>query len=352
MRLFTLAAALLCASLAPMADAAYSRVFVFGDSLSDNGNAFLGLNGATETKPYTKLIPDMAYESGRLSNGPVWVDFIAPTLVPVAPPALFSLNPVSPVPPFIDLSAGANMAVGSARSGPLAGVTPNPVPTLLDQAQGLRSLLPTLPNDALYVVWAGGNDARDALDRLVATGDPDAFEAVLQSALFNVGDILGVLAAGGADDFLLLNMPDLTRTPAVRLADLVNGNSNASDAIGSFVAGYNAGLLALVAEFENDTGIDVLTLDTFELISTVLDNPGDFGFTDITSPCIFGNAGQGCSDPDAHFFWDGLHPTSAAHRLIADAVIATVAPVPVPGALPLLLSALAVPALLARRRRN
>lgn len=297
------AAALLGATLVTAsAQAAYSRVFVFGDSLSDNGNAFILLNGQTEQQPYTDLIPDEPYASRTLSNGPIWVDRLPARVSAATPPPAASLFP------GFDFAAGANFAVGAARSGPLTGVTPNGVPTLLDQVNGLLTVSPNLPSDALYIAWAAGNDARDALELAQATGNPAAAAAVLQSALFNMDDVLGALAASGAQHLLVLNMPDVSRTPAVAAVDAARGDTLASSAVLSFVEAYNDGLAQLVSVFEADTGIDVLTLDMFDLITQVLDDPAGFGFTNTTAPCIFENAGQGCASPEDYFFWDGLHP--------------------------------------------
>lgn len=287
MRKLMLAAALLCASVATNSQAAYSRVFVIGDSLSDNGNAFVGTGGVTEAKPYTKLIPDLPYESKTLSNGPIWVDFL-PSRVTATPPPPIGTRLLT-VPPFADLSGGASYAVASARSGPLSGVTGNGVPTLTQQSTALLTLLPSLPADALFIVWAGGNDVRDALD----TGSQAGAAAVIQSALFNVGDILGDLLGAGARNLLVLNMPDLSRTPAVQFTDAEAGNTLASQATLSLVQAYNAGLNATIAQLESASGVDVLTLDTFALITEILNHPGTYGFSNATTPCIFENGGNG-----------------------------------------------------------
>src|SRR5262249_22192134 len=52
--------------------AAYSQLIIFGDSLSDTGNAFLGTG---QTIP-----PSPPYFQGHFSNGPVWVERLAEAL--------------------------------------------------------------------------------------------------------------------------------------------------------------------------------------------------------------------------------------------------------------------------------
>ena len=56
----------------------YDRLVVFGDSLSDPGNAYV-LTGIALEPPYTALIPDYPYARRRhhLSNGTTWVEWLA-----------------------------------------------------------------------------------------------------------------------------------------------------------------------------------------------------------------------------------------------------------------------------------
>ena len=66
------------------------------------------------------------------------------------------------------------------------------------------------------------------------------------------------------------------------------------------------------------------------------------GFTDVATPCVTSPAG--C---EGALFFDGVHPTTAGHRLLADRFLAAIA-VPEPPMSTLLLAALA--GVLLRRR--
>ena len=48
-------------------------------------------------------------------------------------------------------------------------------------------------------------------------------------------------------------------------------------------------------------------------------DPGAFGFVDATAPC------QALSSCEGFVFWDEVHPTTAAHRRLAEAAFDLVA---------------------------
>ena len=66
---------------AATADTVYDRVVVFGDSLSDPGNAYV-LFGMSLVPPYTDLVPEYPYAHGghHLSNGSTWIEQLATRL--------------------------------------------------------------------------------------------------------------------------------------------------------------------------------------------------------------------------------------------------------------------------------
>ena len=70
----------------------------------------------------------------------------------------------------------------------------------------------------------------------------------------------------------------------------------------------------------------VMCFDTFGFMHLVVSNPGAFGFTDVTDPCLVGL--NPCSNPNQYLFWDDLHPTTAADQLLAAQFQAVVTPEP------------------------
>lgn len=114
-------------------DVAEGRLLVFGDSLSDVGNAWRLLgDGAVPSPPHWR---------GRRCNGPLWVEILAERL---------GWPPLEP-----SLAGGTDHAYGGARSG--AGLSPKGVPNLLEQVD--RFLVThaggPLEDGALVVVRAG-----------------------------------------------------------------------------------------------------------------------------------------------------------------------------------------------------
>src|SRR5882672_5505425 len=113
------------------------RFVVFGDSLSDPGNAFVLLRDV-EVPPFESLIPDAPYARGafHFSNGPTWVEQLSllDHALPSAGPALF-------IPLLF-----SNYAVGGARAR-------HEGPFDLSTQVGLfvRDFRGQGPGDALYV---------------------------------------------------------------------------------------------------------------------------------------------------------------------------------------------------------
>jgi len=177
---------------------------------------------------------------------------------------------------------------------------------------------------SLYVIAIGGNDIRDAL----AAEQPSA---VIGAALARLGDNVVRLYQAGARKFLLWNVPNLGRTPAILRLDavvcgpagipgcIVNGARAASE---GYNAGFNGVLLGLGALPE----IEIVPFDTFASLEAIAGNPAKFGLVDASSACIQPNVPQfgfpsaspfRCAQPDRFFFWDGIHPTRAGHAIIA-----------------------------------
>jgi outer membrane lipase/esterase len=282
----------------PAAASPYTSMVVFGDSLSDSGNDALALGGSTtQTITGNTYIPSAPYAPGTtFSNGPVWASDVASALgVPLLP----------------SLAGGTNYAYGGATTG-----GPGPIPNLLVQAnQYLTTTHNVASPNALYVIEGGGNDARAALTAIQGGANIlQTIQATAASFAANVGTIVSELKTDGAKHILVWDTPNLGRTPAISA-----GGPSAS-ALGSILAlDMN---IALAAALHGDVGVSIF--DIFGLGTSIAVDPSAFGFTNVTDACG-AVAGANCNKYE---YWDGIHPTAAAHTVIADAFLAEAVPEP------------------------
>lgn len=275
------------------------RLVVFGDSLSDPGNAFV-LTMDVSLPPF-ELIPNAPYARGGLhfSNGRTWVEQLADKLDAEnsARPAL--LKPVR----------FTNYAVGGTRARPQG-----PFDLATQVGLFMNDFNGQAPADALYVVYMGSNDLRDALEALVLDPSGATSFGILQAALIAIRDNLLILHAAGAQTFLVPNLPNLALTPAVRL------QGPAAQGAAQFLAStFNDQLAALLGGLESALGLNIVRLDVFAILNEVVAAPAAVDLTEVAQPCITPGTKVKpfCSKPDEYLFWDGIHPTRAGHRILA-----------------------------------
>jgi phospholipase/lecithinase/hemolysin len=319
---FLLATAVASATIASMpAQAAFSGVTFFGDSLSDTGNILIATGGAIPLSPYF---------AGRFSDGAVWSDYLAGSLGFAAMPSL---------------SGGQNFAFGGARTG----TDTNP-PGLLAQTGGLWA--PSLPGGAadpnrLYVLVGGGNDMRDARTAFQtdSAADQAGRQSAAEAAALLLTQSLGVLASRGAETVLIGNLPNLGRTPEAAMLGLVDPSTDATMRFNALMpsvlaAGASFGLTMRFVDF---AGVGNA------IFNDATGNGGaTYGITNITTPCgaFLPGGGPLCS---RSAFSDSLHPTTRVHQLFGEAAMQAVA-VPEPQTYALFALGLAVLAWRGRKR--
>lgn len=283
----------------------YSNLVIFGDSLADSGNNAI-LLGATQSLPLTGPdAPVLPYSSNTYSNGAVWTQHLAGSLGLSAAPSL---------------AGGGNYAFGGARSGSAtAGQTPGMIDQLgmyLADSKGQASA------NTLYVLEGGGNDARDILGAAMLGLDPTA---LILGYASNVASIVSQLHAAGAEEFLLWNVPNIGLSPLVAQ---LGGSAAAS----YFVALMNQALDSALAMLDAEITDGIHLYDAYAGLNGIVANPKASGFANVTDICALDAA---CvNDPSGYVFWDGLHPTTAAHAVMAQQALGEL---PEPGSLLLVL---------------
>jgi phospholipase/lecithinase/hemolysin len=217
---------------------------------------------------------------------------------------------------------------------PLANVSDTGIPSQIAQFCGNTApCTPPAFNPAstLFVLWAGVNDFFLA-QALMQTNPADS--------IANLAGEITFLASIGADHFLVPNLPDLSLTPEF-LAAVAGLPSNVQAALKiqlqNAVMTYNGGLDFTLGQLENGLGVDIVDFDLYTFINESLSQ-----FDNITQPCLSRDSNNNvviCDNPDGYLFWDNVHPTTAANKLLGEAFAAAV---PEPASLALLSLALAV----------
>jgi phospholipase/lecithinase/hemolysin len=282
----------------------FTAVVAYGDSLSDTGNFYAAVGQ-----------PGPPYFEGRVSNGPVAVEYLA---------GAFGA-------PLVNFAwIGATTGIGNYLDpgGTPASAGQNNLPGMTASYVSSTAAVAPLASSALFVVWGGPNDFLSLAPLGV---DP---LAIADGAVTNIVAIVAGLQGLGAQLVLVPGMPDLGLSPSYRAL----GPTAAMEA--SALTDYFN--MRLAASLPPRT----LYFDTAGLLRDVVANPAAYGLTNVTDPCFDRAALTICSTPDQYLFWDDFHPTTRAHQILAGEFAAAI---PEPSTWMLSLPAWAW--LLMRRRR-
>jgi thermolabile hemolysin len=274
--------------------APYSKLIIFGDSLSDVGNI---------ASASFDIYPGKYYHEDRFSNGPVWVETLAASL---GLPATKRST-----------AGGDNFAYGGAQTagtGGIEGIAIRDVDEQVTQYLGARTVDPT----ALYVVFAGSNDFISGQTN-VAT--PAA----------RLATDLSRLITAGARNFLVPNLALLGGTPRF------NDNATTAAAYNARTQQFNAAMDAKLVDLADDaTGLTFFRLDVASLFADAIAAPTKFGLTNVTDAAAPGlepgassyNTSLIAPNASQYLFWDDLHPTATVHSILATRALALVDGVP------------------------
>ncbi|HEY7576543.1 MAG TPA: SGNH/GDSL hydrolase family protein [Acetobacteraceae bacterium] len=277
------------------AGARYPAIYAFGDSSTDTGNVSLATLGMIPVSP--------PYADRSFSNGPVWVQDLAHDL------GIPALNP--------SLAGGTDFAYGAAETGQTPVHTLNPTDLTSQYAQFLTQA-PSPQPGALYAVWIGSNDVLGIANNSSLT--PAQQQADVASAVNNEVAVIGGLAAHGAQNMVVLNVPDLGKTPY----EQARGAAAAGTA-SSLAALYDADLSNALKPLEASGALRVDLVDTFSLLNKVEADPAAYGFTNVSDPVWTGNLTSASSGTlraagsvqNQFLYFDSLHPTAQAHAMLA-----------------------------------
>lgn len=283
-RLLTpLAAACLLASTSLSLQASpYSSLIVFGDSLSDAG----WNTGPDGPIRFTNRVGPN-YGAGE-AYGPV-APMLLGSELGFGADGLAAAN-----------AGGNNWAVGGYRTDQILDT----VNSNYLAANGFRA-----DPDALYYITGGGNDFLQG--RVTST-------ATAQAAAGRLVDSVEALRAAGARYIVVWLLPDVGKTPAL-------SGTGVGAAASQLGVDFNAELVRQLSS----VNAEIIPLNVPLMLSEVLADPGRYGLA--TDQNLIGTCFDDCSaqnpvygingtnpDPTKLLFDDGVHPTIAGQRLIAD----------------------------------
>ena len=262
------------------------NLVVFGDSLSDMGNAKDSILNVPDVPPYWQ---------GRFSNGMVWVEYLSQA---------YGVTTTY----GSGTSVGDNRAFGGAQTGP--GFSYLLLPNVGSQISNyLANVQSSFAANDVVSLWAGGNDF------LYGTANSDTIVTNMESHIRQ-------LEAAGAKTFIIPNLPPLEKTP-----EILGRSQTQQQNIASEVASYNAKLASLVSSLKLELGITVYSVNAYSIFNDIIENKDALGLTNTQSSACSGNAGLlplpicNSGDPvvanvDEYIFFDKAHPTRAMHQYI------------------------------------
>ncbi|CAF1929315.1 unnamed protein product [Rotaria magnacalcarata] len=258
----------------------FKNVVIFGDSYSDDGNAY------RVSKHKWPLVPP--YYRGRFCNGPIWTDQLK-------------------VPGVLNYAYGGATTDNNFVQGSTA-INTVKVPGVRQQIEMYFNQSNSNKIDfarTLYIIWAGSNDFL-----FQPTLTPTK---IIASLLNGVQDLLKL----GAKNFLIFNqipaqyVPNLQGfAPANVLSELTNAS--------------NVALVTGIKEIQQKNSQTLLNIfDITSIISKAVQSKSDY-FKNTTANCWnpvnLTTVLNFCGNPEKFVFLDTLHLTSRMHGLIADAI--------------------------------
>jgi len=264
-----------------------STLVVFGDSLSDNGNLF-DLIGQPAPPAW----------EGRASNGPTYAEQLARMLHMRLDDRAFAAAEASDASPPVLVDPATGHALPINLSNQLAGY--------IADLHGHQA-----PRNTTVLINIGSNDYQGFLQSTLP--NPQTIQAEVQNVVGSIAQAIDTLTHAGVEKIVLFTLPDFGITPAVQ----AQGPEAVAFAHALDVAN-NTARAQMAASHPH-----VQVVDVFQLSEAFFADPHSFGFSaDLNQTWVA--AGSRKFAPNEVAFFDGIHPTTAAHGIVAaftDAVL-------------------------------
>ncbi|KAJ3695214.1 hypothetical protein LUZ60_000591 [Juncus effusus] len=327
----------------------FTRIFSFGDSITDTGNYW----HVTGNHPsYIGALPygETYFEkpTGRCSDGRLIVDFIAQSFGLQLPPPSMVGNTTE------YFNNGANFAVWGARAlnnsyfqGKGFNLTDTDY-SLMVQLDEFKKLLPlisqgsdtaTVMSNALFIVGEiGGNDYNQPL---TANVPRENVRTWIPDVVAGIGGGIEELISLGAKTLVVPSNLVTGCAPIYLTAFASNNTSDYDSKTGclnwpnDFSQQHNTALKTKLDDLrKSHPNVTIIYADYYAAEMSIIQNSNQLGYPAPLVACCGGpgkynftySIGCGdakaytCPDPLKYVSWDGIHPTEAAYHLIADGV--------------------------------
>ncbi|KAG9131852.1 hypothetical protein Leryth_016569 [Lithospermum erythrorhizon] len=292
-------------------------MFVFGDSLVDNGNNNY-LNSIAKANYFPYGI-DLRGPTGRFSNGNTFIDVLGEFLGVPSPP------------PFADPATSGVKIVGGGDRFTMSQQVINfenslsQLRTIMSE-QDLNSYL----SRSITVMVLGSNDYINnyllpSMYPSSSNYNPSDFANLL---LNHYARQLVALYSAGLRKFLVAGIGPLGCIPN-QLATAQHDPGRCVDNVNQMMGFFNQGLIKLVDYMNNGThpGAIFAYGNTYAAIGNILNNPSKYGFIVWDKACCGMGRNQGemtcmpyatpCFNRNQYIFWDAFHPTQAVNAILA-----------------------------------
>lgn len=279
----------------------FNKAVIFGDSLSDNGffpDIITAIDGMNTT-------------NGRFSNGIVWDEYLFSNQARGTTFSIFGSNRNGDYGDNTqNRSENVNYSVGGSTYLPNDGqytptITEQIDDYLNEQAGGGNTFSP----DSIITLWAGANDALDAMKKGISIQDKANF---VKDKLL---EALERFYQAGGRNFLIPDMPDFAQVPRF--------NNSSSPLAHEATRAFNEVIADALADFsKSHLDVNLYSPDMNGFFNTVMRYQDLFGYKNTADACIkiaaCKDAPAGSEIQNEFMFWDEIHPTTRTHQYVAD----------------------------------
>ena len=241
-----------------------SRLFSFGDRLSDDGGTY-GVAGVAQAAGQPAPNASSLYYKGGYSDGPMWTE---------------NLERILGVQTDEDRDfAYANATARAGISNPFDQLKSTTGLTDFEgQIDAFQQAYGSFTANDLVTVGFGGNDVTFPSDVTPEEGVTLSVKAVV--------DGLEHLADLGARHFLVANAPNVELSPLFKTPGVLEQIGSTPGAFTSLIDQFNSQLASTLDTFEQETGLDVHLLDVNKLFNSIVADPAAYGFTNVDQPVL------------------------------------------------------------------